>query len=129
MRLARIDIFYSYNTAEILTSNGDWRLPKTPVEVLSMFCETAIVAPQADLTLLGAKAAGCVRAREGRVDVTIGVPYARDGVELDSLVVVSLRTTERRFQRDLRVFRRVAAGVGVCATSRSRSACAADAHW
>ncbi len=116
--LPRVQIFYGHNVVEISTRGQEPHVPTTNAELMAAHCTPPSNPPPPDLTLMGAPAIGCSVRQGSRISLTIGSLYSQGrgavGQAPDSLVLVSLDTSDDRYERDIQSLRTVAASIRAC---------------
>jgi len=136
-RVPTIGLYYAFNVTEIEHKPGQFSPPRTPREVLSMYCAEPHTRAPAGIQLFGVPATGCLIEHGRSVEVRIAGVYsyatATDGLP-DHILLVTLMTTRDRFSNDLRVFKVVVGNIHVCMPDAATDAtvlrrCPRGAEW
>ncbi len=135
---ARIEIFYSFNVADISSTGGEFGPPRTNVALLPTFCPPSAEPLKPGSILLGMPATGCLQRQGKDISLRIGSLYSQDQVDTgnapDSLVLVTLSTTRTRYAADIAIMREIVARIHVCVApgrppQPSRPLCPPSRSW
>ena len=111
-------VFYDYNVVPV-TPGGD--PPTVSADLIAKDCRKSFEKLPISLNLLGSPAAGCMQRNRNDIDVIVETLYFQDtpiaGNSPDSRVLIELKTTINRLQKDLQSFKVIAETMRVCAAN------------